>query len=266
MNQKERKGKTVNVPEKMGMKAITREGFDYEMTIAFELAVSHLAQSTKDRTGLFQDKPEEIITEEYGKRLAEWNESGAPAPKDYAAIKRRIVKEARRLGLNPMDGETFPIKVKEWTGFDLVEENFETIADLFAGTEELKKEEPKNDNDSSDDSQGTPPQGESDETPPKDGGWSEKDQQIAEDLADGKVDTASTGSGQDAAQGADASQAEASTEPAPAEAKQERSAADVASDLGGEVIDDDKETGNSRREMMEKGRQEAIAKNQANQK
>ena len=57
INQVEKNGKTVNVPEKIGLKAVTRKGFEYEMTLAFELAINHAATSTKDRTGLFQDKP-----------------------------------------------------------------------------------------------------------------------------------------------------------------------------------------------------------------
>jgi len=45
------------VPEKMGLKGITREGFDYEMTLVFDLDIKHNARASKDRTGLFQDKP-----------------------------------------------------------------------------------------------------------------------------------------------------------------------------------------------------------------
>lgn len=76
LNQVEKNGKTINVPEKVGMKAMTREGFDYEMTLAFDLTIKHYATSTKDRTGLFQDQPEFIIDEEAGKKLMEWGDSG----------------------------------------------------------------------------------------------------------------------------------------------------------------------------------------------
>jgi len=81
LNQTEKNGKTVFVPEKIGLKAVTREGFDYEMTVAFDLMISHLAVSTKDRTGIFQDKPEHVISEETGQRLKEWNDGGVVDPK-----------------------------------------------------------------------------------------------------------------------------------------------------------------------------------------
>lgn len=60
------------VPEKIGLKGITRDGFDFEMTIVFDIDIKHNAVASKDRTGLFQDKPEGIITPEYGKRILDW--------------------------------------------------------------------------------------------------------------------------------------------------------------------------------------------------
>lgn len=97
LNQTEKNGKTVNVPEKIGLKAVTREGFDYEMTVSFELAISHYATSTKDRTSIFQDKPEHIITEETGEKLRLWNESGKEAPIDVAKLKSHVIHNLKRL-------------------------------------------------------------------------------------------------------------------------------------------------------------------------
>ena len=96
INQTEKNGKTVNVPEKIGLKAVTREGFDYEMTVAFDLMISHYAISTKDRTSIFQDKPEHIISEETGKRLKEWNDGGKP---DINIFKRQVMLQLKRLEL-----------------------------------------------------------------------------------------------------------------------------------------------------------------------
>ncbi len=98
LNQTEKHGKLVNVPEKIGLKAITREGFDYEMTVSFDLAISHYALCTKDRTGLFQDKPEHVVTEDTGKQLRAWNDSGAEAPVDVPREKSRIMVNMKRLG------------------------------------------------------------------------------------------------------------------------------------------------------------------------
>ena len=70
----EKNGKMV--PEKVGLKGITRDGMDYEFTIVFDLDIKHQATASKDRTGLFADKPEAIITSEYGTRILQWCNSG----------------------------------------------------------------------------------------------------------------------------------------------------------------------------------------------
>ena len=58
---------------KHGTKEITREGFEYELTVNFELTNDkHLAKASKDRTGLFMDRPEFVINASTGKKLIEW--------------------------------------------------------------------------------------------------------------------------------------------------------------------------------------------------
>ena len=62
---------------KHGLKDITREGFSYELTVDFEIInEKHLAKATKDRTGLFMDKPEIVITKGVGKMLIQWCNQG----------------------------------------------------------------------------------------------------------------------------------------------------------------------------------------------
>ena len=62
--------------KKLGMKDIQREWFEYELTIAFNIdRDTHTVSTNKDRTGLFMDKDNFIITEETGKQIAEWNAS-----------------------------------------------------------------------------------------------------------------------------------------------------------------------------------------------
>lgn len=69
-------GKTQVV--KHGTKEVTREGWEYELTINFELInENHLAKASKDRTGLFMNKPEFIITSDTGKMILEWCNSGS---------------------------------------------------------------------------------------------------------------------------------------------------------------------------------------------
>ncbi len=59
--------------QKLGTKEITKEGFEYELTVNFELINdNHLARASKDRTGLFMNKPEFVITPAVGKRILAW--------------------------------------------------------------------------------------------------------------------------------------------------------------------------------------------------
>ena len=64
------------VPQKVGLKEVTREGFEYELTLNLELDTNHNASCSKDRTGLFAGKPDFVPTEETGKFLLDWCESG----------------------------------------------------------------------------------------------------------------------------------------------------------------------------------------------
>lgn len=62
---------------KHGLKDITREGFSYELTIDFELINdNHLVRVSKDRTGLFTNKPEFVINASTGKKLIGWCNEG----------------------------------------------------------------------------------------------------------------------------------------------------------------------------------------------
>ena len=68
-------GKTKVV--KHGTKEITRDGFEYELTINFELVnENHLAKASKDRTGLFMNKPEFLINSQTGKMILDWCNAG----------------------------------------------------------------------------------------------------------------------------------------------------------------------------------------------
>lgn len=73
---KDNQGKTK--VEKVGTKEVTREGFEYELTLNLEfINDKHLVKASKDRTGLFMDKPEFVPSEETGKIIRDWCESGA---------------------------------------------------------------------------------------------------------------------------------------------------------------------------------------------
>ena len=64
------------VPEKVGLKAVQREGLDYEFTLVFDLNIKNKATASKDRTGIFFGMPEHIIGVETGKALLNWCNEG----------------------------------------------------------------------------------------------------------------------------------------------------------------------------------------------
>lgn len=66
--------------QKAGLKEITREGFEYELTVNLELDQKHNATASKDRTGLFAGKPHFTPSVETGKLIRQWCESGKEAP------------------------------------------------------------------------------------------------------------------------------------------------------------------------------------------
>ena len=72
---KDANGKTV--VKNMGMGFVMREGVEYEAGICFLLDQDHIANATKDRTGLFDGKYF-TITPETGKEIYQWLSSGAP--------------------------------------------------------------------------------------------------------------------------------------------------------------------------------------------
>lgn len=80
--------------EKAGLKEVTREGFEYELTANIELDIRHNATALKDRTGLFMDQPQFIPSEETGKLLLQWCENGTPTTAEKVElIKTRLNME-----------------------------------------------------------------------------------------------------------------------------------------------------------------------------
>jgi hypothetical protein len=72
---------------KLGTKEITRDGFEYELTVNFELINdNHLVTASKDRTGLFSGKPEFVINSSTGRKLIEWCNLGISVDKAMSEI------------------------------------------------------------------------------------------------------------------------------------------------------------------------------------
>ena len=84
VQEKNANGKTVVRAVGMGLQS--RDGLEYEASLHFMISVpDHIANATKDRTGLFDGKYF-IITPETGKEIYRWLSSGVPeAPKEAPA-------------------------------------------------------------------------------------------------------------------------------------------------------------------------------------
>lgn len=64
-------------PIKLGLEDVQRDGFEYELDVMFNIENNkHLASISKDRTNLFTNTPEFLITEETGKLLKNWASKG----------------------------------------------------------------------------------------------------------------------------------------------------------------------------------------------
>jgi len=67
-------------PKKVGMAPVQREGMEYEFTVMLDVDMNHIASASKDRTSLFDGQLFKI-SEETGKELLAWLETGKEPPK-----------------------------------------------------------------------------------------------------------------------------------------------------------------------------------------
>ncbi len=99
INQVSRNGRVVNVPQKVGLKGVQREGLDYELTLMFDLDINHQATASKDRTSIFMGNAPFVITHETGGEILQWCNEGeadtqAKSPKVTAKKKEMTATEA----------------------------------------------------------------------------------------------------------------------------------------------------------------------------
>ena len=98
------KGKTEII--KLGTKEVTREGFEYELTINFELLNEHhLVKLSKNRTSLFKNDLGFIITSQTGKDLVEWANTGIEIAPQLKIVPEKIFnKLLENLSTSPIEG------------------------------------------------------------------------------------------------------------------------------------------------------------------
>lgn len=91
----ERNGK--QVPQKVGMAPIIRDGFEFEVSIHFEIDQQHKAFCSKDRTGLFMDKDPFVITPNTGKQILDWCNGGESLSADDVSTRINDCKSLNEL-------------------------------------------------------------------------------------------------------------------------------------------------------------------------
>jgi hypothetical protein len=78
--------------KKLGMKDIQRENWEYELTVSLSIdRDTHMAVPSKDRTQLFEGTAPFVITEETGKLIKAWCETGVVDPVNEFRDKLRKV-------------------------------------------------------------------------------------------------------------------------------------------------------------------------------
>lgn len=136
--------------KKVGLKEIQREGFEYELTVSFNIdRDNHYAVVGKDNTEIFKDCDPFLISEEHGKQIRAWSESGkvddspikpitstepiqAPDIDDAVNMKKKAIMEnLKRLSLQITTKEQAVSAVKTLTGLELIPENFDAIIALL---------------------------------------------------------------------------------------------------------------------------------------
>lgn len=100
------------VPRKVGLAPVQRDGVEYEFTVVMDIDIDHKAAASKDRTTLF-DGWRDTITEGTGRQLLQWLESGADAPAPAPAPAASPASEALPL-IDPHTKEHAFTSVEIW--------------------------------------------------------------------------------------------------------------------------------------------------------
>lgn len=110
--QENAKGKMA--PQKVGMAPIMRDGIEYEFSAVLDIGMDHQAESSKDRTRMFDGRIFEI-TEEVGANLAAWLEGGAVEMPETKAKEPETSKESEPKAetVDPQEGKKLRAKIDQ---------------------------------------------------------------------------------------------------------------------------------------------------------
>ncbi len=113
----ERNGRTTQVPRKVGMAPVQRQGMEYEFTVVCDMDTDHNISISKSRCSALSDAVANRPGEKFFKVLVDWlNDGGAPAPEPAAQFAppaqqpdplaaARLVKVTDRNGVEHLLGD-----------------------------------------------------------------------------------------------------------------------------------------------------------------
>lgn len=115
--------------KKIGTKEIQREGFEYELTVNFNIdRDTHKVIASKDRTNLFEGVDPFIITSDTGNKLMEWAQSGKEVEEPKKDNRPEAIKNLLlELGHEPKTKDEADKVVFYLTTFKFEAENFDEI-------------------------------------------------------------------------------------------------------------------------------------------
>jgi len=134
-------------PRKVGMAPVFRDGLEYEMTIFMEINQEHNANASKDNTGIFDGVPF-MPTEETGKAIVEWLESGkepAPPPELDKGKVQRLGILRRQKGVSEEKHKEMLDKAGVSSSKYLTEEQYKKYVEWMEKRPDIQAEEPEKD-------------------------------------------------------------------------------------------------------------------------
>lgn len=133
----EKNGK--QTPQKVGMGAVMRDGFEYEMTCSFMInQESHAADVMKDNTHIFTGC--EVLTEEHGKRLKAW----ANGSVNDRLTESQIIEAIALIDSFSLDQKDILAGLKREKFTDLPADRFDKLIDFITNKGEEKKNHESN--------------------------------------------------------------------------------------------------------------------------
>lgn len=103
----ERGGRKTQVPRKIGLAPIQRQGMEYEFTIVGDMDLEHTLVITKSRCDFIADAVEKKPSAKFFKKIYEWLNDGAPTSKPETT-KPDFVQAAKEAALEPSPAQATP--------------------------------------------------------------------------------------------------------------------------------------------------------------